>query len=123
MVPVSVTGKMASSYADPSWPDLLMHQSALGVHYGSGPLIRLVEDIVGLQRNFLANYVEPAEGKDAFFNLLSVGRPHTRGQITLRSKDPFDKPLIDPKYYSDPRDAEIMIEGTFSVDFASPCVP
>ena len=113
LVPASVTGTVSSSFADPSWPDLHMHIAALAPHYGSGPLVRVVEDAIGMKRNILADYVEATEGKDAYFNGITVGRPHSRGQITLRSKDPFDKPLIDPKYYSDPRDAEIMIDGTF----------
>ena len=111
-VPVSVTGKMSSSFAHPYWPDLFVHQFAAAPHYGSGPLVRVVEDIIGLKRNLLASYVEPTEGKDAYFNFLCVGRPHSRGQVTLRSNDPFAKPLIDPQYYSDPRDVDIMVEGT-----------
>jgi choline dehydrogenase len=37
--------------------------------------------------------------------------PHSRGDITLRSSDPADPPLIDPKYFSDPRDLEHLLAG------------
>jgi choline dehydrogenase len=39
--------------------------------------------------------------------------PESRGQITLRSGDPHDKPVIDPRYLSDPRgvDRAAMMEG------------
>lgn len=38
-------------------------------------------------------------------------RPRSRGQITLRSADPFTAPLIQPRYFSDPDDLATMVEG------------
>jgi choline dehydrogenase len=40
-------------------------------------------------------------------------KPHSRGQISLRSADPTDKPMIDPRYLSDPGglDRAAMLEG------------
>jgi choline dehydrogenase len=40
-----------------------------------------------------------------------VLRPHSRGEITLRSADPFDDPIMDPRYFSDPRDLDTLVEG------------
>ena len=37
-------------------------------------------------------------------------RPSSRGRVTLRSSDPFDTPLIDPAYLSDPEDLELQVE-------------
>jgi len=37
--------------------------------------------------------------------------PYSRGQVRLKSKNPRDKPLIDPKYLSDKRDLECIVEG------------
>ena len=39
--------------------------------------------------------------------------PESRGQITLRSADPHDKPVIEPRYLSDPGgvDRAAMMEG------------
>jgi choline dehydrogenase len=39
--------------------------------------------------------------------------PESRGQITLRSADPHDKPVIDPRYLSDPGgvDRAAMLAG------------
>jgi choline dehydrogenase len=37
--------------------------------------------------------------------------PHSHGEITLRSADPTAAPLIDPRYFSDPRDLEHMVAG------------
>lgn len=40
-------------------------------------------------------------------------QPYSRGEITLSSTDPHDHPIIDPKYYSDPRDIECVVEGKY----------
>jgi len=37
--------------------------------------------------------------------------PHSSGAITLRSSDPAVAPLIDPNYFSDPRDLEHLLAG------------
>jgi choline dehydrogenase len=39
-----------------------------------------------------------------------VGRPASRGRLTLTSKDPFAPPRIDPRYLSEPHDLELSIE-------------
>ncbi|MEM1232825.1 MAG: GMC family oxidoreductase N-terminal domain-containing protein [Pseudomonadota bacterium] len=38
-------------------------------------------------------------------------RPHSRGEVFLRSADPLAAPGIDPRYLSDPRDLTAMIRG------------
>ncbi len=37
--------------------------------------------------------------------------PRSSGEITLKSADPTVAPLIDPRYFSDPRDLEHMVAG------------
>ena len=37
--------------------------------------------------------------------------PRSHGEITLKSADPEDPPLIDPKYFSDPADLEHLVTG------------
>jgi choline dehydrogenase len=37
--------------------------------------------------------------------------PKSRGTVRLRSADPSDKPLIDPRYLSDPSDLELLFRG------------
>ncbi len=43
--------------------------------------------------------------------LPGVVRPKSRGRVTLASADPFDKAVVDPNYYGDPHDMEIMKQG------------
>jgi choline dehydrogenase len=38
-------------------------------------------------------------------------RPHSRGEIQLKSADPAESPAIRPNYLQDPRDLELMLEG------------
>ncbi len=38
-----------------------------------------------------------------------VLRPRSRGQITLRSDDPLDHPIIDPQYFNDHRDLDTLV--------------
>ncbi len=38
-------------------------------------------------------------------------RPRSRGTVRLSSSDPFDAPLIDPNYWSDPHDLEMSLRG------------
>lgn len=43
----------------------------------------------------------------AFF--CSVAQPRSRGQVTLRSSDPLDTPVIDQRFYDDPADRELHV--------------
>ena len=43
---------------------------------------------------------------------VCVLRPRSRGTVRLKSADPLAPPLIDPRYLSDERDAELLLAGT-----------
>lgn len=52
------------------------------------------------------------ESKHHAFTLgPTVIRPRSRGRISLRSSNPLDSPLIEPNYFSDPRDLDVMLAG------------
>ena len=42
---------------------------------------------------------------------IAVLHPKSRGSITLASGDPLDRPLIDPKLLTDPKDIEVAKAG------------
>ena len=42
---------------------------------------------------------------------LNQGRPHSRGEIRLRSANPLDAPRIMPRYFSDRRDIDTLMRG------------
>ncbi|WAR11081.1 DHGL-like protein [Mya arenaria] len=53
----------------------------------------------------------PKPGGYGFTIAAALARPFSRGSIRLKSKDPFDYPLIDPKYLSDKRDVQNLISA------------
>ena len=44
--------------------------------------------------------------------VFSNYRPRSRGTVRLASRNPFDAPLIDPKYFSDARDLASAVRIT-----------
>lgn len=42
---------------------------------------------------------------------VSVMRPYSRGEVTLRSPNPHDAPLIDPRFFEDERDFDLLLKG------------
>ncbi|XP_026725144.1 LOW QUALITY PROTEIN: glucose dehydrogenase [FAD, quinone]-like, partial [Trichoplusia ni] len=54
---------------------------------------------------------KPNEDHGVFFFLFNLLHPYSRGNITLMSNDPKDKPLIHANYFQDPRDLETAVEG------------
>lgn len=49
--------------------------------------------------------------RHGFTLLVNQCVPHSRGRITLRSADPTQRPLIEPNYFSDDRDLDILARG------------
>ncbi|KAF8782848.1 Glucose dehydrogenase like protein [Argiope bruennichi] len=53
----------------------------------------------------------PYKEKPFYFCLSQILHPKGRGEVTLRSADAYDPPVIDPKYFSDPDDLDVVVEG------------
>ena len=49
--------------------------------------------------------------RHGFSMTINVSRPKSRGEIRLRSADPYDKPGVDPRYLADRSDLELTIDG------------
>jgi choline dehydrogenase len=49
--------------------------------------------------------------RHGFTVYVNQGRPMSRGQIRLRSNDPAALPLIDPRYFSEPEDMDVLLRG------------
>ena len=55
-------------------------------------------------------FANPEEGVGFSISATQL-RPESRGRITLASDDPFDDPVIDPRYLTDDRDMEVLLAG------------
>ncbi|XP_035225710.1 glucose dehydrogenase [FAD, quinone]-like [Stegodyphus dumicola] len=67
------------------------------------------------QQNIKPEYYEaiygPYENSSFYWCASQILHPKGRGTVTLKSSDPYDPPVIDPKYFSDPEDMDIVIKG------------
>jgi choline dehydrogenase len=43
--------------------------------------------------------------------LVALMAPHSRGSVQLRSAEPHTGPGLDPNYFSDPRDIDVLVAG------------
>lgn len=99
---------IASSLTTPEWPDMYFSLFPMDTSQGSAAGL---EQIFGVETGVVQEYYKSAEGKDAFSVVATLARPISRGEVKLRSKDPFDTLIIDPKYFDVPEDVQVMVEG------------
>ncbi|KIJ40869.1 GMC oxidoreductase [Sphaerobolus stellatus SS14] len=53
----------------------------------------------------------PLDGKSAFALITELFGQQSRGTVTLKSKDPLDNPVVDPKYLNHPLDTLVLTEA------------
>ena len=59
-----------------------------------------------------ANFAPPTnDGVPRYTIIPGITQPRSRGTVRLRSADPSDHPVIDPRYLSEPEDMRSLIEG------------
>lgn len=73
-------------------PDLMFH-------YGSVPF-----DMHTVRQGY-------PTAENAFCLTPNVTHARSRGTVRLRSRDFRDKPKVDPRYFTDPHDMQVMVEG------------
>jgi len=61
---------------------------------------------MAFKRQFVKKFVSELYGV-----VVILGKPKSRGQLTLRSADPADSAVLDPAYFSDPEDMQTMLLG------------
>ncbi len=64
-----------------------------------------------VRKDVLKKYFKNAKGRDSFQIIVSGNRPISKGHILLRSSNPKDPPIIDPKYLDHDNDLEVLVEG------------
>ncbi|XP_043270259.1 glucose dehydrogenase [FAD, quinone]-like [Venturia canescens] len=58
---------------------------------------------------------KPLENRDAWTVWPIVQNPRSHGRIKLKSKDPFEAPIIEGNFFTHPIDVEILLEGVKQV--------
>jgi choline dehydrogenase len=100
--------------------------------FGSGPFASNGADLNGFYLSEIAKkagetapdmqivgmaafYIDHGFGKLPYSDGYSLGvvllQPKSSGNLTLKSADPFDKPIIDPNYFHDPSDLQRIVES------------
>lgn len=99
-----------TKYANASddFPDIEFHFISGSTHSDSGAQLKKAH---GLTNAFYKRVFGPIEKKDAWSVIPVLLRPKSKGFIKLRSKNPFDAPLIYPNYFMDDFDMKTLIEG------------
>lgn len=101
-----VNTKFANATED--FPDIELHFVSGSTNSDGGRQIRKIH---GLTKRFYDAVFGHINSKDVWSVLPMLLRPKSKGEIKLRSKNPFDHPLIYPNYFSDPQDMKVLIEG------------
>lgn len=104
---VSRTGPFAESYAPAGGffrtdPALEMPDAQVVL------LSALAPTSVGGSRFRIRDLLPQQHG---FGMTIYQGSPHSRGAVSLRSADPMDAPKIDPEYFTDPRDMQVLLKA------------
>ncbi|XP_064460196.1 4-pyridoxate dehydrogenase-like isoform X2 [Ornithodoros turicata] len=67
---------------------------------------------LGYTYDLYSKYFLPRRGKFGFMICPVLNRLKSRGEITLNTTNPYDHPIIDPKYFTHPDDVEVAIQAT-----------
>lgn len=97
-----------SRYADPDedYPDL-QFQHLRFAHQDSEGVRKVCQITRYTERIREEVFVQPNMDAEIYIPMTVVQRPKSRGTIRLRSKDPHQPPLIDPRYLS-PRNISVI---------------
>ncbi|UYV78988.1 hypothetical protein LAZ67_17000561 [Cordylochernes scorpioides] len=96
-------------------PPRLHGRGVIEVRLASGPAgppmaaARLFAYFTNLDETAWRRTYVPYLGIDGFTISTSILRPFSEGRLTLASTDPYQDPLIDLNYLSDPRDLHILM--------------
>ncbi|XP_065350182.1 glucose dehydrogenase [FAD, quinone] [Cloeon dipterum] len=90
------------------FPDIEFHFISGSTNSDGGRQIRKAH---GITDELYEKVYRPIDNRDVWSVLPVLLRPRSRGVIKLRSRNPFDYPLIYPNYLSDPFDLATLVEG------------
>lgn len=101
-------GMMTTPDTIPTWPNIMWSFHALGVHQNLGANL---DTVFNLNNQQLQGFLEKYRGQDAHFVMQVLSLPRSVGYLQLRDANPDSNPVIDPRYYSNPIDLKVMVDG------------
>lgn len=94
------------------YPDI---EIVAGVGGLSGDTSGAMRNMVGITDEFYYKVYRDIIGKPAFGLVPVLLRPFSRGRISLKSKNPFRWPRMDPNFFTDQRDIDVLTKGIRAV--------
>lgn len=89
-------------------PDI---ELVLGISALTGDISGSYRGLLGLTNEFYKEVFTGYEGYDAFSIVPVLLQPKSRGRVTLKSSDPFDRPIFETNYYDHEDDLRTMVRG------------
>ncbi|KAJ8931335.1 hypothetical protein NQ314_015743 [Rhamnusium bicolor] len=91
-----------------SWPDIQFHMAPASINSDAGARVRKV---LGITDELYNTVYRPIANKDVWTLMPLLLRPRSRGWVRLKSKNPFEAPLINANYFSDSFDVKTLVEA------------
>jgi glucose dehydrogenase (acceptor) len=89
------------------WPDIEFHFVSGNLGSDGGRQVRKVHGV----GDRMWQMFRPLAFKDAWSIIPMLLRPKSRGVVRLRSANPYDTPIFNAGYFSDPRDILVLVEA------------
>ncbi|XP_076678536.1 glucose dehydrogenase [FAD, quinone] isoform X3 [Andrena cerasifolii] len=107
---VDILGTFHSSFQQnkSSAPDLQLMVMPLGLSKDNGIVLRKA---MGISDEVYNEYFVPISHNNTITIAPVLLHPKSKGEVKLRSKNPLDSPLIDPRYLSNKDDVAILVDG------------
>lgn len=96
----------------PDYPDI---EIVVGVGGLSGDLSGTIRNMLGITDEFHRIVYRDLIGKPAFGLVPVLLRPNSRGRISLKSRNPFHWPRMEPNFFQNQTDVETLIKGIRAV--------
>lgn len=93
---------------EPSMPELQVYFTPMAVRESGEAGGWTIQNLLTLGDAVIARGKTAAPGFQFDINLL---RPKSKGFVRLRSANPLDAPVIDPRYFENPADLADLVEG------------
>lgn len=106
-------GPEALSFVDVDSPSLANGHPNLELLLATGLYSshEVLPKLCGMRTDLYDAVYRATEGMDGFTVFPMVMRPKSRGRVWLRDDNPFHHPLIDPNYFSDETDLDVIVAG------------